>query len=230
MNGAKGIVSVTATPDLPWRATSGANWITIYAATATGAGNGNVVYVASPNPTLSKRTGKITVTPEAASGMSAKTHTVTQPAAGSSLSLGGYEFEAAGGPCSVEVSVADIVEWTIDESLDWLTVNGSTSRVGPGTVVLQAAANNTIYPRSGTVKIAGKTFRVSQRARGVEVEYESKLFDTDGGDESISIHPDGNSAWTAVASENWITIFQGNSGTGDGEILYIVSPHLGSPS
>ena len=228
VEGANGMIAVTATPDLPWTATSGANWLTVYAATATGAGNGNVVYNASPNPTLSQRTGTITVTPEAASGMVAKTHTVTQPAAQSALSLNGYEFEASGESCSVDVSVAGIVQWSISESLDWITVNGSTSRTGPGTVVLQAAANNTVYPRSGTVTIAGKTFSVSQKARSVNLEYDTKLFGTDGGYDSISIHPDGNSAWTAVASDPmWITIFQGDSGTGDGEIMYIVSPYQG---
>ena len=228
VNGANGMVSVMATPDLPWTATSGANWITIYTATMNGAGNGNIVYTASPNPTLFERTGIVTVMPDAASGVAAKTHTVKQPAAQASLSLSGYEFAASGESCSVEVSVAGIVQWSVEESLDWLTVNGSTSRTGPGTVVLQAAANNTIYPRSGTVKIAGKVFGVSQRARGVEVEYDSMLFDTDGGYESISIHPDGNSAWTAVSSDpTWITIFQGDSGCGDGEILYIVAPYVG---
>ena len=231
VEGANGLVSVTATPDLPWTATSGANWLTVYAATATGAGNGNVVYVASPNPTLSQRTGTITITPDAESGMAAKSHSVTQPAAQSALSMSGYEFEASGESCSVDVSVANIVEWSVSESLDWLTVNGSTSRVGPGAVVLQASANNTVYPRSGTVTIAGKTFSVSQKARGVEIEYETMLFGTDGGYESISINPDGNSAWTAVASDpTWITIFQGDSGTGDGEILYIISPYVGDGS
>jgi len=229
VEGANGTIAVTATPDLPWTATSGANWLTVYAASANGAGNGNVVYVASPNPTLSQRTGNITVTPESASGMAAKTHTVTQPAAQSALSSNGYEFKASGEPCSVEVSVANIVQWDIAESLDWITVNGSTSRTGPGTVVLQASANDTVYPRSGTVMIAGKAFRVSQKARGVELEYDTKLFGTDGGYESISIHPDGNVAWTAVASDTtWITIFQGDSGTGDGEILYIVAPYVGN--
>ena len=228
VEGANGIITVTATPDLPWTATSGANWLTVYSATANGAGNGNVVYSASPNPTLSQRTGTITVAPEAASGVSPKTHTVTQPAAQSALSMSSYEFEAAGESCSVDVSVANIVQWSVSESLDWITVNGSTSRTGPGTVVLQAAANNTVYPRSGTVTIAGKTFNVSQKARGVELEYDTKLFSTDGGYESISIHPDGNVSWTAVASDaTWITIFQGDSGTGDGEILYIVSPYVG---
>ena len=228
VEGAYGLIAVTATPDLPWTAKSGVNWVTIQSATASGAGNGNVVYSASPNSTLYDRTGMITVTPEKASGVAAKTHTVKQPAAVSVLSLSGYEFEAAGESCAVEVSVADIVEWKVEESLDWLTVNGSTSRTGPGTVTLQAAANDTVYPRSGKVTIARKTFTVSQKARGVAVEYDVKLFGTDGGYESISIHPDGKVSWTAVASDpTWITIFQGNSGTGDGEILYIISPYVG---
>ncbi len=55
VEGANGIITVTATPDLPWTATSGANWLTVYAATANGAGNGNVVYSASPPRTARAR-------------------------------------------------------------------------------------------------------------------------------------------------------------------------------
>lgn len=228
VEGANGLIAVTATPDLPWTAASQANWLTIYADTGTGAGNGNVVYSAAPNPTLFERTGTIKVTPGDAK-VSAKTHTVTQPAAVSAISSSGYEFAAAGESCEVRVSLADIVQWQIENKLSWLTVQGSTNRVGPGTVTLQAAPNDTVYPRSGTVTMARKSFKVTQKARGVEVEYETKLFGTDGGSDSISIHPDGQVSWTAVASDKtWITIFGGASGTGDGEILYIVSPYVGT--
>ena len=227
VEGANGLIAVTATPDLPWSAASQANWLTIYSNTGTGAGNGNVVYSAAPNPTLYERTGSITVTP-GDTKVSAKTHTVKQPAALSALSMNGYEFAAVGESCSLAVSLSDIVQWQIDNKNSWITVSGSTNRVGPGTVTLQAAANDTVYPRSGTVTIARKTFKVTQKARGVEVEYDTKLFGQDGGDESISIHPDGQVSWTAVASDpTWITIFGGDSGTGDGEILYIVSPYVG---
>ena len=67
--------------------------------------------------------------------VSAKTHTVTQPAAVSALSGNGYEFEAAGESCEVRVSLADIVQWEIENKLAWVTVSGATTRVGPGTVV-----------------------------------------------------------------------------------------------
>ena len=230
VSGANGLVSVTATPDLPWTAASGANWITVLANFQKGAGNGNVVYTVSPQSTLYARTGTVTVTPEAVSGMLAKTHTVRQAAATSALSATGHEFAAAGETATVEVTVNDIVEWKVEGLPDWITLSGSASRVGPGTVTLAASANETVYPRNATVKIAEKAFKVSQRARGVEVEYDNKLFGTDGGMESISIHPDGNVAWKAVASADWIVIYQNDSGTGDAEILYIVAPYAGDGS
>ena len=231
VNGANGLIAVSATPDLPWSASSDAYWVTLYEATRKGAGNANIVYSVSPQSTLYERTATITVTPEAASGMIAKTQRITQSAATSSLSLQGYEFEAAGEAVSLEVTVSNIVEWQVVNNLDWLTLSGSSSRVGPGTVTLSAVENNSVYPRSGTVKIAERTFKVSQKARSVQLEYDTKLFGTDGGMSSISIHPDGNVAWTAVSSDvSWITIFQNESGTGDAEILYIVSPYVGDGS
>lgn len=60
--GAFGNVAVLATPDAGWTANSLAPWIVI-ADGATGAGNGNIEYVVSANPTLSPRVGQIEVIP-----------------------------------------------------------------------------------------------------------------------------------------------------------------------
>lgn len=230
VSGANGLAAVKATPDLPWAAASDANWITILSGFQTGDGNGNVVYTVSPQSKLYARTGVITVTPEPSSGVLPETHTVTQPAAMSALSMTGCEFAASGETVPVDVTVGDIVEWSVEDLPDWLTLGEPSSRVGPGTVTFSAAANESVYPRSATVKIATKTFAVTQKARGVEVEYDNKLFGTDGGMESISIHPDGNVAWTAVPSDDWIVIFQNDSGMGDAEIMYIIAPYTGDGS
>lgn len=61
-SGAYGNIAVYATPDASWTAQSLAPWLTISEG-AIGAGNGNIKYVASANPTLSERTGQIVVTP-----------------------------------------------------------------------------------------------------------------------------------------------------------------------
>ena len=222
-----GSIAVTATPDLPWSTKSQAVWLTLNTQTASGAGNGAVSYSVAANPTLDARTGQITVTP-GDSRVDAKTITVTQRAASSSLSSTNHEFAALGGSCEVSVSVPDIVEWQIQNTNAWLTVSGAANRMGPGTVTLQAATNNTVQPRSGTVTIAKKLFVVTQTARGVEVEYDTKWFGKDGGSDSLPIRADESVSWTAVASDpTWITIWQGGSGTGNGEVMYIVSPYVG---
>jgi hypothetical protein len=222
VNGGNSLLSVYATPDLPWTVTSDSSWVTIYDKFKNGAGNGNIVYTVTPNSTLYDRKAIVSVTLEKASGMPTRKHTVTQPAAESAISINGYEFEASGESCSVEVSVADIVEWKVEENLDWITVNGSLSRMGSGTVVIQAAANDTFYPRSGTITIAQKTFIVTQKAQSVEVGYEEMLFNARGGYSSLSIHLDGNVEWTVEVSDDWIIIWGDESGTGDAEIEYIV--------
>jgi hypothetical protein len=62
--GAVGNVAVSATPNAPWTAETLDPWIVI-ASGATGSGNGNVQYVASANPTLQPRSGRIRFTPPA---------------------------------------------------------------------------------------------------------------------------------------------------------------------
>lgn len=57
--GAFANIAVIATPDAPWTAESLTPWI--IASGTSGAGNGNISYVASANPTLSPRTGTVRV-------------------------------------------------------------------------------------------------------------------------------------------------------------------------
>ena len=237
VNGANGLIAVTATPDLPWSAESGANWLTVMPSFKEGTGDGNVVYTVTPNSTMSDRTGKITVTPESASGKSAKTHTVSQPAATAAIDVSSHTFAAAGDSFEVTVTTGDNVEWSIANSASWITIDGSSSRIGPGTVKITVAASSTIDARSATVTIAGHAFTVNQRGRTVEVEYVSMVFDAEGGMSTIDVHPDGTVEWTAVSSADWLSIWAEDgaydndddsvSGTGDGTIGYYVDPYVG---
>lgn len=60
--GAHGNVAVLATPDAPWTAESLDPWIVISDG-ESGAGNGNIQYVASANPYLEPRSGRIQINP-----------------------------------------------------------------------------------------------------------------------------------------------------------------------
>ena len=228
VNGANGHIAVTATPDLPWTVTSNNGWLMLLQSTATGDGNGNVFYTVSPNTTLRARTGTIVVTPSD-TNLPPWTHTVTQPGAVATISPAGYEFEAVGGAVSVEVTVPGAVEWSAVEAPSWLTVLGSSTHVGSSSVTLQATPNGTINARSGTVKIAERTFNVAQKGRDFTVDYDDGVvFGTDGDTDSFSVYPDGDMEWEAVASDSWIHFMYGsNVGSGVGEVIYTVAPYVG---
>ena len=238
VRGANGLISVMATPDLPWIATSQANWLTVMPAFAEGAGNGNVVYTASPNPTMAARSGTIQVAATPSAALAAKSHTVSQPAATAMVSADSHTFDAAGETFNVDVTCDDIVNWTIAENISWLSIVGSTSRIGPGSVALVATENLTVDLREANLTIAGHAFHVVQKGRTVEVEYESRVFGTESDYATIDVHPDGNVTWTAVSSDpSWVTIWgdegcdydaYGNViGTGDHTIEYIVADYVG---
>lgn len=240
VDGANGVVGVTATPDLPWSAKSEVSWLTVMPSFASGAGNGNMIYTASPNSTMSERTGAIVLSPESASGVAARRHTVTQPAATAMISTDAHVFDAAGESFDVDVALADVVNWSISEDCDWVSISGDLSRVGPGKVTIAASENLTVNPRTASVTIAGHAFAVTQRGREVEVEYTARTFDAEGLDqeETIEVHPDGNVSWTAYASDpSWIIIWgdenttsdaDGNVyGTGDATISYMVTDYVG---
>ena len=237
VKGANGIISVMATPDLPWTAASQANWLTVMPAFQSGAGNGNVVYTVSPNPTMAARSGVITVTRDGG-GAAATTHRVSQPAATAMISENSHTFAAAGETFNVEVTIDDIVNWTVSENCNWITIVGSSSRIGPGTVSLVATENFSVNSREASVTIAGHVFSVLQLGRTVEVEYESRVFGTESDSASIDVHPDGNVQWAAnTDSPDWIMIWgdegcsydsAGNIvGTGDHTIEYIVADYVG---
>ena len=130
---------------------------------------------------------------------------------------------------AVEVTVGSDVEWDIQNANGWIMVQGASSRVGPGTVTIAAEANDTVYPRSGTVTIAGKTFSVSQKARGVTVTCGDNLcFGAKTASGSFTVKPDGEVSWTAVSSDpTWIVIFGETSGTGQAEVSYVIPQYVG---
>lgn len=232
VGGADGHIGVRATPDLPWAASSDSNWLVVRPDCYGGAGNGNIYYTVMPNPTLYSRKGVILVRPDEASGVEPKRLVVTQPAAKSLVAPMECEFQAAGEPKTIEVSVDKIVVWTIRNTNEWIQVNGELSRMGSGSVVLQANPNNSVYSRMGSVSIADQDVRIVQKGHKVEIECEGEpIFDTDGfaidgaSEPMISVHPDGNISWGAVSSVPWIMIYPGYaSGVGDGSVVYVVEP------
>ena len=147
-------VTVTATSGCPWTASSGASWITITSG-ASGTGSGPVGYSVAANNTGSQRIGTLTI--------AGKTFTVTQSECTYSISPTSITHVPQGGKGSVSITASSSnCAWTTtNNASSWVTITGSSSGTGSGTLNYTFSTN--IYTqRSGTLIIAGKTFTITQ--------------------------------------------------------------------
>ncbi len=227
-------VAVEATPGLGWSATSSADWIELQSGYASGTGNGSLVYKVAANPTLYPRSGVITVA-AGKPGVAAKKIEIMQTAAEAALTMDGYAFEAVAETAQVGVSVPDYVGWSVANAPAWVTVS-AYSVTGSATLTIAVQANTSVKPRSCTIRIAERDFGITQKGRGVTVDYEAKVFDTDGKpidgstENAVGVTADPDVSWTADVSDydrTWIVLYEGKEGVGNGTVKYIVAPYVG---
>ncbi len=133
---------------------------------------------------------------------------------------------AAGESASVSVTAPSACAWTAVSQDAWITVTAGASGTGNGTVSYTVAENSAPSSRSGSILIGGETFTVNQDAGACTyvLSPTNISYDDQGGSDAFSVTPsDGTCAWTAVASDAWITITAGSSGTGSGTVSFTVA-------
>jgi hypothetical protein len=179
---------------------------------------------AAANPTLSQRSGTVTV--------AGQTFTVTQAAntCTYSISPAGQNVPAAGGTASTTVTASDAAcSWTAVSSDTWLTVT-TPSGTGTGQASFTVDVNLTTSQRTGTVTVAGQTFTVSQAANTADCTYSispsSRTVPEGGGPVSTTVTAsDASCVWTVVNNANWVTVTT-PSGTGSGTASFMTAPNL----
>ncbi len=208
-------VSVTSPGRCAWTSASNAGWIRILTG-QSGSGNGAVQVAVEPN-TGAARTGTITV--------AAQRVTLEQPAAPApSCSYSITPSSRSVGPDATDLSVAvrspDGCAWTAASQAGWITVAEGQSGSGNGSVRLAIAAN-TGGPRTGTVTIAGQTFTLQQEGAAA-CTYSLKPNSYNAGrnpeDLSVNVTAGSNCAWTATSQTSWMTVIEGQSGSGNGTV------------
>ena len=215
--GGMGTVTVTTATTCTWTAVSNDSWITVTGG-ASGTGNGSVSYTVAPNIGPA-RTGTITI--------AGQTFTVNQNG-GCTYTLNPTSAnvgQSGGTGLSFTVNTAPGCTWTATTSTPWISItNGSGT--GNGTVTFNAAANNG-DPRSGTITVNGQTFTVNQASGCMfSINPTSQNFISFGGNGSFALTTNPGCSWTAVSSDNWISI--GNpTGTGNATINFTVSANNG---
>ena len=147
--------------------------------------------------------------------LSPTSRTVTPTAVTGSVSV------TAGGSCS----------WTAASSSSWLTITGSASGSGNGTINYSVAANSGTGVRSGTITVGSATFTVTQNGSCVyTVTPKNHGFNPPTATGSVTVTTSSSCSWTATRSGSWITITSGASGSGNGTVRYRVSANTGSSS
>jgi uncharacterized protein (TIGR03437 family) len=102
----------------------------------------------------------------------------------------------------------------------------SSGYTGSGVASIHAWSNTTLNPRTGSVKIAGQLFTVSQAplcAYSSSISPSMQGFGPEGGTGSVSVSATAGCNWSATSSADWIKITSGGSGTGSGTLRYVAA-------
>ncbi len=227
-------MSVTA--NVSWTAKSSASWLAVK--TASGSGNGKIVYNVAANTGTGSRTATITV----AGGGLTRMFTATQEgksgggtSATLTLSSSSRTFTADAAN-SKELGVTANVSWTAKSSASWLVLKTAKGS-GNGKLVYNVAANTGTASRTAVITVAGggisRTFTVTQSGKSgggvvatLTLGASSRSF-TAGAASSKELSVTANVSWTAKSSASWL-VLKTASGKGNGTIVYNVAANTGT--
>lgn len=143
-------------------------------------------------------------------------------------------YPATGGSSSVSVATDSGCAWTASSSVSWITLNGTTTGSGNGTVAY-AVAQNTGAARTGTVNVNDRQVTITQAGASLVVDSRTFAgdFNGDGRSDVLLQHASGDvaiwlmngftiigSAVIASPGASWRVVGAGDvSGDGRGDIL-----------
>ncbi|MDB4690806.1 hypothetical protein OAH23_10345, partial [Verrucomicrobia bacterium] len=167
-----GTINVLADGNAAWVATTDVDWIDITEGQSDD-GAGIISYIVSQYTTTTEaRTGVITV--------GSAQHVVTQRGYALTVSPNGIEVDAGATEGAIDVAADLGAVWEVVSTTNWITIYGSQTGTGAGSVTYRLAENDTGVVRSGRIIIAGEVIKVTQSAQPSSVG---------SGDNSNDRHP-----------------------------------------
>jgi Big-like domain-containing protein/beta-propeller repeat-containing protein/all-beta uncharacterized protein/S-layer family protein len=164
-SGGASSVMVTGPPGCSWRVVNNAqSFITVNS--TGGSGTGSVGYSVAANPSISSRTGTITI--------AGHLFTIAQAASGSSCAYSAspttQSFPGGNGAGSINLTAGAGCGWIASSNANWITFSSGESGSGNGTVTYSLSPNpSNTTRRSGTISIADQTLTVLQGAAFLDV-------------------------------------------------------------
>jgi len=161
-------------------------------------------------------------------------YVITSSGCSYSLSSSGNLCAAAGGSDGFNIIAPSGCAWAATVNVNWVSVTFGSSGVGTHAVNYSVDPNPSVSPRTGAITVGGQTFTINQNGNQAVCTFSLNQpganWPASGGSNSFSLFTQGICDWEATKNVNWISIVDGNSGTGNGLIQYTVQSNLTSLS
>jgi hypothetical protein len=211
--------SVEVRSNAPWVATSDAEWAKITNGNGSHKGAFNIVY--DKHHGTDARSANITITTREVT----QTLTLQQTGVEGEISVSNDSvvFYKEGG--NYTVAVVSNTTWTLSSSSEWCELS-SESGTGVGTFSLTAGENLTGHERTATVSLSAvvngqtilRTIEVSQKSTPSTITVTPAELAINKLAQSANITVVTEVAWDTSIDCDWMTVAEGGSGEGDGQI------------
>jgi hypothetical protein len=142
----------------------------------------------------------------------------------------GLDVSAAAATLSVAVQTGSSCPWTVSSLPSWITVSGTASGTGPGTVTLAVAANSG-GQQGAILSIGGARLPVTQEGSGscaYSLNASVQAFPAAGGSGSVAVNTSSGCSWAVLNPLNWVAIADNPSGTETGKVWFTVAKNSGA--
>ena len=139
-------------------------------------------------------------------------------------------FPAAGGSGTLRISTNRECTWTVQSDAAWLTLTAPVSGQGAASVQYSVATNPDPPTRTAVIRVDDRQLPISQEGSPCQFRLSStgESLDQDGGERTIHVSTaSAQCRWTAAADVAWITIADGQSGSGNGTVRFAVEATTG---
>jgi hypothetical protein len=137
-----------------------------------------------------------------------------------------------GGAASIGIATAAACAWQVRTDATWITVSGSASGTGPGSVSLVISQNTGGANRGATISVGHGLVSVSQIGTDTCSYQVSPTQFTpcmSGPPGSVRVTVADGCPWTATPEASWIIVDSGTAGSGAGTIGFHVTDNYTAP-
>ena len=214
--GGSGSFSVTVDAGISWSARANDSWITV--SPDSGMSVGTVNYTVAAYDGVVSRVGSITV--------GGQTFTVTQTGVDVSISPESVMKAEGADIIAVTIRALATTQWTVTPNASWISIIDKETGYGDYVLTLAINANPSFNRRIGTVSIGSATLTISQDGTAsafLSIDPENATAAASGAYGNIAVYATPDASWTAQSLTPWLTISEGASGNGNGNIKYVAS-------